>query len=65
MTRQSFLEKLEELDLTQKQFASLIGYSYQAIKQWKDQTIPLWVPLILDHFEILKNNVNLAKKYGF
>ncbi len=65
MTREVFIEKLEALELTQKEFASLIGYSYQAVKQWRDQTIPPWVPLVLDHFEILRNNVRLAKKYGF
>ena len=64
MTRELFLERLENLDLNQKEFASLIGYSYQAVKQWRDETLPKWLPLIIDHLEILKNNVSLAKEYG-
>ncbi|MCF6340342.1 MAG: hypothetical protein L3J10_06305 [Sulfurimonas sp.] len=64
MNRKLFLEKLEKLDLNQKEFSLLIGYSYQAVKQWKDTTIPKWLPLIMDHLEILKNNASLAKEYG-
>lgn len=64
MTRKLFLEKLEKLDMNQREFALLIGYSYQAVKQWKDTTIPTWLPLIMDHLEILKNNASLASKYG-
>jgi len=65
MTRKIFKKKLEELNLSQKDFAEVVGYSYQTIKQWKDGSIPQWVPMVLDYLKMIKHNTVLAQKYNF
>ncbi len=65
MTRNIFKNRLDDLGLTQKEFAEIVGYSYQTIKQWKDNTIPPWVPMVLDYLVIIKHNTILAQKYNF
>ncbi len=65
MTRNIFKNRLDDLGLTQKEFAEIVGYSYQTIKQWKDNTIPQWVPMVLDYLVIIKHNTILAQKYNF
>ena len=64
MTKCELIKRLNYLGMSQKDFAEYIGYSYQAVKQWKDGKIPLWVSLVLDHFELIKNNKKLARRYG-
>lgn len=65
MTRNIFKNRLDDLGLTQKEFAEVVGYSYQTIKQWKDNTIPQWVPMVLDYLAMIKQNTVLAQKYNF
>jgi len=64
MTKKELIQRLKILGISQKDFAEYIGYSHQAVKQWKDGKIPLWVSLVLDHFEIIRDNKKLARKYG-
>jgi transcriptional regulator with XRE-family HTH domain len=59
MSREEFLSRLEKLKISQKQFSEIAGCSYQTVKQWKDDKIPKWVFLLLDHITILQS----AKKY--
>lgn len=65
MTREKFIKKLDNLGMTQKEFALIIGYSYQSVKQWKDGTIPKWVIIVIEHLEIVKKNTSLSKMYNF
>ena len=55
MTRKEFLDRLRILKISQKQFSEIAGCSYQAVKQWKDNKIPKWVSLLLDHIKILQS----------
>lgn len=64
MTRKEFLERLDQLKLTQKDFSLIVGCSHQTVKQWKDYKIPRWVVLALNHLKILQDNVSLANEYG-
>lgn len=64
LKRKEFLERLDLLEMKQKEFALFVAYSYQTIKQWKDNTIPNWVPILLDYLEMLQKNSALAKKYN-
>jgi len=64
MYRKELIDRLEALGLNQKEFAELLGYSYQTVKQWKDKKIPKWVPILLEHFEGIQHNRELAEKYG-
>ena len=63
MDRKELTRRLEKIGLNQKEFAELVGYSHQTIKQWKDEKIPKWVPILLDYFENIRQNELLAKKY--
>ena len=65
MTRTKFKDLLSDLGMTQKGFSELVGYSYQAVKQWKDGEFPKWVPMMLDYLQMIKQNSNLAQKYNF
>ncbi len=65
MTREKFIKKLDNLGMTQKEFALIIGYSYQSVKQWKDGAIPKWVIIVIEHLEIVKKNTSLSKMYNF
>ena len=51
MNKQLFKEKLKDIGLTQKKFAQLVGYSYSAVKGWKE--IPKWVDVILTYMELV------------
>lgn len=64
MDRTELTKRIKSVGLTQKDFAELIGYSYQAVKQWKDGRIPKWVPMLLDHLELIRHNEHLARQYG-
>ncbi len=55
MSRKEFVDRLKKLDISQKQFSEIAGCSYQTVKQWKDNKIPKWVSLLLDHIEILQS----------
>jgi len=55
MSRKEFLDRLKKLEISQKQFSEIAGCSYQTVKQWRDNKIPKWVSLLLDHIEILKS----------
>jgi DNA-binding XRE family transcriptional regulator len=65
MTKEKFIERLDDLEMTQKEFALIIGYSYQSVKQWKDGTIPKWVHIVLEYLETIQQNTSLSKKYNF
>ena len=64
MNRKELIGRLERVGLNQKEFAELIGYNYQTVKQWKDGKIPKWVPMLLDHFEMIHQSEFLAARYG-
>ncbi len=64
MNRKELIQRLKLLGLNQREFAELIGYSYQTVKQWQDKKIPKWVPMLLDHLETIQQNKLLAEKYG-
>ena len=51
MNKKDFKEKLRRIGLTQKKFASIVDYSYSAVKGW--QTVPRWAEMIIDYLEVL------------
>lgn len=53
MNRKEFKKALRELNITQKQFATNVSYSYSAVKGWEE--IPRWAVIILKQNKILKN----------
>lgn len=59
MKKERFKERLKKLNINQKEFAKLIGYSYSAVKGW-DET-PIWVNYVLNYFEIEKNVDNMEE----
>jgi len=63
MTKEKFNEKLKKLGLTQKDFAKIVGYSHQAIKQWQSGKIPRWVEIMLEYFEELYVSSEKFEKY--
>lgn len=62
MTREELIDRLEKLKTSQKQFSEIAGCSYQTVKQWKDNKIPKWVSLLLDHIEILQFTKKVVNK---
>ncbi len=54
MTKTELKEKLKQLDLSQKEFAQFTGCSYQAVKQWKEDKVPNWVNIVIEHIEMLQ-----------
>jgi len=63
MKKKDFNERINNLNLNQKDFAEMIGYSHQSIKQWKDNKIPKWVSIVLEHFEELNVKKEKYNKY--
>jgi len=63
MERRIFIKRLQYIGISQRSFAKLVGYNYQTVKQWKDGKIPQWVPIVLDHIEMLKKNEEQLEKY--
>lgn len=63
MNKAQLNQRLEDLKLTQKEFASIIGYSHQSVKQWKDGTIPKWVGLVLNYLDGFNRNEEQFKRY--
>ena len=64
MLRKELIANLKRLGLSQKDFADMIGYSHQTVKQWEDGKIPKWVKIILDYFDQLQKDKKLAEEYG-
>lgn len=72
-TKELFKEKIRALGYTQHTFGTLIGRSEDAIKRWKDDTIPEWAWLIIklkeeskdykEFFESQKKINTLMNKY--
>lgn len=56
MNRKEFKKALRELKITQKQFATKVGYSYSTVKGWEE--VPKWAIIILHQNKILKNIQN-------
>lgn len=54
MGKEIFKSRLKSINMSQKEFAEAIGYSYQAIKQWKDEKIPKWAWMVINHLEDMK-----------
>ena len=53
MTKTKFKEKLEQLKMSQKSFADFAGCSYQTVKQWREDNVPNWVPIVVEYLEVL------------
>lgn len=62
MSREELLGRLEKLKISQKQFSEIAGCNYQTVKQWKNDKIPKWVSLLLDHIEVLQYAKKVANK---
>ncbi len=54
MTKTELKDKLKQLNLSQKEFARFSGCSYQAVKQWKENKVPNWVNIVIEHIEMLQ-----------
>lgn len=53
MTYEDFLTKKDELKLSFKEFADIVGYTPDAIKKWKQkERIPKWADLVIKYLEI-------------
>jgi len=57
-TKEIFLERLKFIGYSQKTFAEYIGRSEDALKRWKDDSIPQWAWLIIDLIEENKDYKN-------
>jgi len=51
MKRDDFKQRLKDIGINQKIFASVTGYGYSTVKGWK--TIPRWAGIVLDCLDIL------------
>lgn len=51
------------MELSQKEFSQIVGYSYQGIKQWKDDSIPRWAWIVLNHLEDMQRCRQREKEY--
>jgi len=51
MKRDDFKQRLKDIGINQKIFASVTGYGYSTVKGWK--TIPRWVGIVLDCLDVL------------
>lgn len=55
MTYDKFSEKRKTIGITILQFATMVGYSENAIKKWKQKdNIPKWAEIVLEHLLIKK-----------
>lgn len=64
MKKEEFKKRLDGICMSQKEFSDVIGYSYQAIKQWKDGKIPKWAEIVMDHLEDIQNCKLRHEKYN-
>lgn len=62
LTRESFKERLKNINMTQIEFAKKVGYSSVAVKKWKDGQFPGWVEYVLKYFELAADAYSNAKK---
>ena len=67
MTNVNFENKLNELNLSKKEFVQIVGMPYQTLMNWKqkDET-PYWVEPFLFYYEkgkTLDELLNLIEKY--
>ena len=67
MTNVNFENKLNELNLSKKEFVQIVGMPYQTLMNWKqkDET-PAWVEPFLFYYEkgkTLDELLNLIEKY--
>lgn len=67
MTYSEFEMRLEKLNLSKKDFAKEINFSYAGIINWKQvENVPKWVESWLYHYEkskILDNFIESIKKF--
>ena len=62
MTKKEFLEKLKRYNMSNAEFANLIGYHPQTVKQWGDGDIPYFIEVIFNCLEFVQNIQNDIKK---
>lgn len=55
MTKKELKEKLKQLELSQKEFSQFAGCSYQTVKEWKEDNVPNWVTIVIEHIEVLQS----------
>ncbi len=53
MTKKEFLEKLKRYNMSNAEFANLIGYHPQTVKQWGDGDIPYFVEVVFDYLDMV------------
>lgn len=67
MTYKEFEDRLQDVNLSKKDFASMVDMSYTGVTNWKQvDSIPKWVDSWLYHYEkskILDNFMESIKKY--
>lgn len=51
MTREEFKKRLKKLNISQKDFANEMEYSYSAVKAWSE--VPKWVEVVLLYKELM------------
>ena len=58
-------KRLRRLQLTNSQFAELVGYSTHAFKKWKsEEDTPIWVTYVVHYLELLKRDEDTASMLG-
>ena len=62
MTKTELKEKLKQLRMSQKDFAEYAGCSYQSVKQWKENKVPNWVIIVIEHIEVFQAARNIICK---
>lgn len=63
-SRRELTSHLREINITNQDFADLIGYSTEAFKKWNDGKMPKWVPFVVGYLKTVKENEEIAEELG-
>lgn len=55
---------LKKLNMTNQDFADLIGYSTAAFKKWGEESTPKWVPYVVGYLQSLKQCEDISIELG-
>ena len=55
---------LKKLNMTNQEFANMIGYSTAAFKKWGKDSVPSWIPFVIGYLQTLKHNEDIAIELG-
>ena len=62
--RRELTTHLRKIDMTNQDFADLIGYSTEAFKKWNGGKMPKWIPYVVGYLKTIKENEEIAVELG-